>query len=85
MCYYPSDRIVEIFGDKEEVQYVATSVDNSVIAENDYDLSVNKYVESEDKREVIDIVKLNAEVAQTVKRIDVLRADIDSIIKELEA
>ena len=79
------DRIVEIFGDKEEVQYVATSVDNSVIAENDYDLSVNKYVESEDKREVIDIVKLNAEVAQTVKRIDVLRADIDSIIKELEA
>ena len=79
------DRIVEIFGDKEEVQYVATSVDNSVIAENDYDLSVNKYVKSEDKREVIDIVKLNAEVAQTVKRIDVLRADIDSIIKELEA
>lgn len=79
------DRIVEIFSDKEEVQYVATSVDNSVIAENDYDLSVNKYVESEDKREVIDIVKLNAEVAQTVKRIDVLRADIDSIIKELEA
>ena len=79
------DRIVEIFSDKEEVQYVATSVDNNVIAENDYDLSVNKYVESEDKREVIDIVKLNAEVAQTVKRIDVLRADIDSIIKELEA
>lgn len=79
------DHIVEIFGDKEEVQYVATSVDNSVIAENDYDLSVNKYVESKDKREVIDIVKLNAEVAQTVKRIDVLRADIDSIIKELEA
>lgn len=79
------DRIVEIFGDKEEVQYVATSVDNSVIAENDYNLSVSSYVESEDKREVIDIVKLNAEVAQTVKRIDVLRADIDSIIKELEA
>ena len=79
------DHIVEIFGDKEEVQYVATSVDNSVIAENDYNLSVSSYVESEDKREVIDIVKLNAEVAQTVKRIDVLRADIDSIIKELEA
>lgn len=79
------DRIVEIFGDKEEVQYVATSVDNSKISENDYNLSVSSYVEAEDKREVIDIAKLNAEVAQTVKRIDVLRADIDSIIKELEA
>lgn len=79
------DRIVDIFGNKEEIQYVATSVDNSKIAENDYNLSVSSYVEAEDKREVIDIVKLNAEVAQTVKRIDMLRADIDNIIKELDA
>jgi len=41
-------------------------------------------VEAEDKREVIDIVTLNAEVAETVKRIDTLRADIDKIIAELE-
>lgn len=79
------DRIVDIFGNKEEIQYVATSVDNSKIAENDYNLSVSSYVEVEDKREVIDIVKVNAEVAQTVKRIDMLRADIDNIIKELDA
>lgn len=79
------DRIIDIFGKKEEVQYVATSVDNARIAENNYNLSVSSYVEAEDKREVIDIVKLNAEVAQTVKRIDVLRAEIDKIIKELEA
>lgn len=78
------NRIVEIFGGKEEVQYVATSVDNATIAENNYNLSVSSYVEAEDKREVIDIVKLNAEVAQTVKRIDALRADIDKIIMELE-
>lgn len=79
------DRIVDIFGKKEEVPYVATSVDNSRIAENDYNLSVSSYVEAEDKREVIDIVKLNAEVAETVKRIDALRTDIDRIIKKLEA
>ena len=78
------ERIVEIFGNKEEVQYVATSVDNAKIAENDYNLSVSSYVEAEDKREVIDIKKLNADVAETVKRIDSLRADIDEIIKELE-
>lgn len=79
------DRIVDIFGKKEEVPYVATSIDNSRIAENDYNLSVSSYVEAEDKREVIDIVKLNDEVAQTVKRIDALRTDIDRIIKKLEA
>lgn len=78
------DRIVEIFGNKEEVQYVATSIDNAQIAENDYNLSVSSYVEAEDKREIIDINKLNTEVTETVKRIDTLRADIDEIIKELE-
>ena len=66
------------------MKYVATSIDNSRIAENDYNLSVSSYVEAEDKREVIDIVKPNEEVSQTVKRIDTLRADIDEIIKELE-
>ena len=79
------DRIIDIFGKKEEVQYVATQVDNARIAENDYNLSVSSYVEVEDKREVIDIKKLNDEVVQTVKRINALRADIDGIIKELEA
>lgn len=78
------DRILDIFGNKEEVQYVATSVDNAQIAENDYNLSVSSYVEAEDKREVIDINKLNTEVTETVKRIDTLRADIDEIIKEFE-
>ncbi len=77
-------RIVGIFNKKEPVQYVAASVDNTQIAENDYNLSVSSYVEAKDTREVIDIVKLNAAVEQTVKRIDVLRKDIDAIIKELE-
>ncbi len=77
-------RIVDIFESKEQVKYVAASVDNSKIEENDYNLSVSSYVEAKDTREVIDIVKLNAEVEQTVKRIDALRADIDAIIKELE-
>ena len=77
------DHIVDIFGNKKEVQYVATSISNSQIAENDYNLSVSSYVEAEEKKEIIDIVKLNEEVAQTVKRIDALRADIDEIIKEI--
>jgi type I restriction enzyme M protein len=77
-------RIVNLFERKEYVEYVATSIDNSQIADNDYNLSVGAYVEAKDNREEIDIVKLNAELKQTVKRIDVLRTDIDSIISELE-
>ncbi len=77
-------KIIELFDRKEEVQYIASSVDNNKIAENDYNLSVSAYVEAEDTREVIDIVKLNAEVEQTVERINELRADINAIIKNLE-
>ena len=78
------ERIVDIFDRKEPVEYVAALVDNSKIAENGYNLSVSSYIEAKDTREVIDIARLNAEVKQTVKRIDALRADIDAIIKELE-
>ena len=77
-------RIVSIFADKEAVPYTAVQVDNQQIAENDYNLSVSSYVEAKDTREVIDIKQLNAEVAQTVVRINELRADIEEIIREIE-
>ncbi|PQL91596.1 type I restriction-modification system subunit M [Apibacter adventoris] len=79
------DKIIEIFDKKQEVEYVAKSIDNRQIAENDYNLSVSSYVEAKDLREVIDIAKLNTEITETVKKIDALRADIDAIIKEIEA
>jgi type I restriction enzyme M protein len=41
-------------------------------------------VEAEDTREKIDIVKLNAQIAEIVAREAVLRAEIDKIISEIE-
>jgi type I restriction-modification system, M subunit len=78
------ERIIDLFSSQDEVEYVAKSVDKSSIAENGFNLSVNTYVETKDKREVIDIAKLNEEIAQTVSRITTLRTDIDAIIKEIE-
>jgi type I restriction enzyme M protein len=79
------DRIMEIFDSKEDVEYVAKTIDNSKIAENDYNLSVSSYVETKDHRDKFDIVELNNEVSITVKKIDKLRADIEAIINEIEA
>lgn len=79
------EKIMEIFDSKEDVEYVAKTIDNSKIAENDYNLSVSSYVETKDHREKFDIVELNSEVSNTVERINILRADIDKIIKEIEA
>ena len=79
------EKIMEMFDSKEDVEYVAKTLDNSKIAENDYNLSVSSYVETKDPREKFDIVELNNEVSNTVARIEILRAEIDKIIKEIEA
>lgn len=77
--------IMKIFDEKKDVDYLAKSIDNKRIEKNDYNLAVTSYVEAKDTREVINIVKLNKEIDETVKTINQLRADIDTIIKEIEA
>lgn len=76
-------KVMKMFDTKEEVTHVATTIDNSKIAQNDYNLSVNSYVEPKDTREKINIEELNRDVTTTVKKIDKLRADIDNIINEI--
>lgn len=78
------DRIVDVFGKREDVAHFSHLADYSEIAENDFNLSVSTYVEPEDTREKIDIVKLNAEIAEIVAREQVLRSEIDKIIAEIE-
>lgn len=78
------EKIIELFDKKEDVEYVAKSVDNDKIAEDNYNLSVNSYVEAKDTREVIDIEVLNEEIKTTVAKIDKLRAEINEIIAEIE-
>ncbi len=78
------ERIMEMFDSKEDVEYVAKSIDNAIIAANDYNLSVSSYVEARDTREKVDIVQLNAEIAITVEKINSLRSSIDAIIEEIE-
>jgi type I restriction enzyme M protein len=79
------EAIVQAFDSKEDVEHFAKSVDLSKLAENDYNLSVSSYVEAKDTREVVDIVKLNADLKTTVAKIDQLRAEIDAIVTEIEA
>ena len=78
------EKIMQLFDSKENVEHVALTIDNSKIAENDYNLSVSSYVEAVDTREVIDIEVLNTELAETVNNITTLRTAIDNLIKEIE-
>ena len=76
--------IVDEFRNRSEKEYFSRYVDRAEIEENDYNLSVSTYVEKEETREVIDIKILNKEIEETVKKIDMLRASINEIVKELE-
>ena len=78
------DRIVNIFAKREEVQHFSHLAAYEEIAENDFNLSVSTYVEQEDTREQVDIVKLNAEIAEIVAQEQILRAEIDKIVAEIE-
>lgn len=78
------DRIVDVFAKREEVQHFSHLAAYEEIVENDFNLSVSTYVEQEDTREQVDIVKLNAEIAEIVAREQVLRAEIDKIVAEIE-
>lgn len=77
--------ILSAYTDRADVQYFARLVPNDKIAAQNYNLSVSSYVEQEDKREVIDIKVLNAEIARIVQRSAELRTAIDAIIAEIEA
>ena len=78
------NKIVDTFAQREEEAHFSHLAEYSEVQENDYNLSVSTYVEAKDTREKIDIVKLNAEIAQIVARENELRAAIDQIVAEIE-
>ena len=77
-------RIVDTFARRAEEAHFSHLASYEEMAEQEYNLSVSTYVEAEDTRERIDIKALNAEIARIVAREEVLRAEIDKIIGEIE-
>ncbi|GAA8493584.1 hypothetical protein HpNP92_05840 [Helicobacter pylori] len=71
--------------ERKAIKHFCALADIEQIKENDYNLSVNRYVEQEDTKEIIDIKALNSEISQIVERQSALRNRLESIIKELEA
>lgn len=78
-------KILNAFIERKDAEYFAKLVDNTAIAENDYNISVTSYVIAEDTREIIDITKLNADIKQIVAKQNDLRLAIDKIVEDIEA
>ena len=78
------EKILDTFISRKDGKYFAKVVPSSEIEAQGYNLSVSTYVEQEDKRENIDIRRLNSQIEAIVAREAVLRAEIDKIIAEIE-
>lgn len=78
------DKILAWYSKREDVEHLVRLVAKTEIAEQNYNLSVSTYVEPEDTREKIDIKALNAELKAVVEKENLLRAEIDKIIAEIE-
>lgn len=77
-------KIIAAYEARDNEDYFVRLVSNDEIAAEEYNLSVSTYVEQEDTREVIDIVKLNSEIEAIVTRGNVLREEIAAFIRDIE-
>jgi type I restriction enzyme M protein len=78
------EKILNAYIERNDKDHFTRLILNANIATNDYNIAVSSYVEQEDTREVINIIQLNAQIAETVKRQNELRQAIDEIICQLE-
>jgi type I restriction enzyme M protein len=78
-------RILSLYAERVDVQYLSRLVRNSEILDNDCNLSVNNYVEQEEKHEIIEIDELNMQLKDLIEKGYELNQKIESIIEDLEA
>jgi type I restriction enzyme M protein len=77
-------KILNAFIARDDIAYFAKLVDNSIVADNEYNIAVSSYVEQKDTREVVNIVELNAKIEKIVAKQSELRSSIDAIVAEIE-
>lgn len=76
-------KIMALFENRKDEDYLAKLVKNDDILANDCNLSVSSYVEQEDTREVINISEVNEQLETLIAQGYLLNKKIEAIIKEL--
>ena len=77
------DKIMALYQNRKDEDYLAKLVKNDDILANDCNRSVSSYVEQEDTREVINISEVNSELTKLIAEGYALNQKIEAIIKEL--
>lgn len=77
-------KILNAYIERIDIDHFAKLVPNSDIAANEYNIAISSYVEQENTTEEVDILKLNAHIAEIVIKQNKLRTAIDEIVADLE-
>lgn len=78
------EKILNEFTTRDDVENFAHLAEYEEIVQNEYNLSVNKYVKRQEEKEEIDIKALNQSIKQIVEKQQALRISLDKIIEELD-
>lgn len=78
------DAVVAAFLAREEVNHFSRVVSVQEIEAQGFDLSVSRYVQAWNDREVVDIRLVNERIAELVSHQEALRDEIDTIVADLE-
>ncbi len=77
--------ILNAYIERKDKEHLVKVIPNLEIAKQEYNLSVSTHVEQKDNREVVNINKLNLMIEEIVKKEELLRIEINSIIHDIEA
>ena len=77
-------KIVDHYLKQREMESFSKIVDYASVVDNNYDLSVGRYVKRKIFQNKLDIVSLNEQINKTVNSVNSLRNEIDAIVKALD-
>lgn len=78
------NNIVNILKERKNIENKSSLASYDEIKENDYNISVNSYLKSSTEENIIDIIEINKKLSEVVPRQQLIRQELEEIIKELE-
>ena len=78
------DNIISLIKDRSTIDKKTYLATYDEVTENDYNLSINSYIKSNEEKSNIDIKEVNSKLLEVVPRQQKIREELEKIIKELE-
>lgn len=79
------NNIINVLKDRKSIENKSYLASYDEVKDNDYNISVNSYLKTNDNDTIIDIEEVNRKLSQVVPRQQKIREELEEIIKELEA